>query len=94
MALRKYSWPGNIRELSHAVERAFILSDRDELDTPEFQLSNDAPEERPVSLSLEASERRLVSEALEKAGGNISHAAAELGITRAALYRRKEKFKL
>jgi transcriptional regulator of acetoin/glycerol metabolism len=47
-----------------------------------------------TSLNLEATERRMITAALEQAGGNISHAAAALGITRAALYRRIEKFKL
>ena len=46
------------------------------------------------SLNLEANERRMVTRALEEANGNISHAAAALGITRAALYRRIEKFGL
>ncbi len=93
-ALRMYHWPGNIRELSHAVERALILSDRDELDTADFQLNPGSGSSGPDSLNLDASERRMVAEALEKAGGNISHAASLLGITRAALYRRIEKFQL
>jgi len=93
-ALRSYRWPGNIRELSHAVERALILSDRDVLDAADFQLNAATESTGPGSLNLEAGERRLVSEALERTGGNISHAAALLGITRAALYRRIEKFEL
>jgi transcriptional regulator of acetoin/glycerol metabolism len=76
------------------VERALILSDHDELDTADFQLNTGTEAVGPDSLNLEAGERRLVTEALEKAGGNISHAAALLGITRAALYRRIEKFQL
>ena len=47
-----------------------------------------------ISLDLEENERRMVTQALEQAGGNISHAAGTLGITRAALYRRIEKFGL
>ena len=93
-ALRSYRWPGNIRELSHAVERALILSDCDVLDAADFQLNAATESTGPGSLNLEAGERRLVSEALERTGGNISHAAALLGITRAALYRRIEKFEL
>jgi DNA-binding NtrC family response regulator len=92
-ALRAHAWPGNVRELSHAVERALILSEQDELDTADFRLTTAAVDTAP-SLNLEASERRMVTEALEKSGGNISHAAAALGITRAALYRRIEKFEL
>ena len=92
-ALRAHRWPGNVRELSHAVERALILSDGDELDAGDFRLSKGAPGAGD-SLNLEANERRTIVLALEQAGGNISHAAAALGITRAALYRRIEKFEL
>jgi two-component system, NtrC family, response regulator HydG len=93
-ALRAHRWPGNVRELSHAVERALILSEHDELDEADFRLTTTLAPVDPEGLTLEANERRLVSEALEKAGGNISHAATALGITRAALYRRIEKFQL
>ena len=93
-ALGAHHWPGNVRELSHAVERALILSDGDELTAADFQLAAAGTETRTDSLNLEASERRMVAQALEQAGGNISHAAAALGITRAALYRRIEKFDL
>jgi len=48
----------------------------------------------PTSLHLEENEHRMVTQALEQAGGNISHAAEKLGITRSALYRRIEKFGL
>lgn len=89
-ALRSHPWPGNVRELSHAVERALILSDGDELDAADFRLmKGDAG--RESTLNLDENERRMVSLALERAGGNISHAAAALGITRSALYRRIEK---
>jgi DNA-binding NtrC family response regulator len=92
-ALRRHHWPGNVRELSHAVERALILSDDDVLEAEDFRLAKGAPGgER--SLNLEENERRIVQTALEQAGGNISHAAATLGITRSALYRRIEKFDL
>ncbi len=93
-ALAGHSWPGNIRELSHAVERALILSDGDELTEADFALRTASAAEAAESLNLEANERRMVTLALERAGGNVSHAAATLGITRAALYRRIEKFKL
>lgn len=53
-----------------------------------------ASDPKTESLNLEASERRMIALALDEAQGNISHAAAALGITRAALYRRKEKFGL
>jgi DNA-binding NtrC family response regulator len=92
-ALGRHHWPGNVRELSHAVERALILSDGDTLGTGDFRLARGS-DDAPGSLNLEENERRMVSLALEQAGGNISQAAATLGITRSALYRRIEKFDL
>jgi len=93
-ALKAYHWPGNVRELSHAVERALILNSGDTLDIDDFRLVSESVVPDTTSLNLEATERRMITAALEQAGGNISHAAAALGITRAALYRRIEKFKL
>ncbi|MFT5500335.1 MAG: two-component system response regulator HydG [Woeseiaceae bacterium] len=92
--LRSHHWPGNVRELSHAVERALILCDADELDSGDFQIGGTAVDISVPSLNLEDSERRMVVRAIERASGNISHAADTLGITRAALYRRIEKFGL
>jgi two-component system response regulator HydG len=96
-ALRKlegYAWPGNVRELQHAVERAVIMSDAAVLEPEDFLFSaaesagGDAP---PVGANLEDMERRFVDRILNKHGGNVSKAARELGISRAALYRRLEK---
>ena len=92
--LGSHHWPGNVRELSHAVERALILSDGESLDADSFELKQAAGNEKTGSLNLEASERSMVRVAIERSGGNISHAAGILGITRAALYRRIEKFEL
>jgi DNA-binding NtrC family response regulator len=92
--LARHSWPGNIRELSHTVERAVILSDSDALAASEFNFTRSATGSRDESLNLQAAERRMVKLALEKSAGNVSHAADTLGITRAALYRRIEKFGL
>lgn len=93
-ALEHYHWPGNVRELSHAIERALILNDGAELDPDDFQLATDEAESVSASLNLEETERRLIKTALKRTGGNISHAASALGITRAALYRRIEKHNL
>jgi DNA-binding NtrC family response regulator len=91
-ALRAHHWPGNVRELSHTIERALILSEHAELVESDFRFTPAA--NTSASLDLEANERRMVVEALEQAAGNVSHAAEALGITRAALYRRIEKFGL
>ena len=92
-ALLQHHWPGNVRELSHTIERALILSDSNTLDGGNFTLTR-APTAAESSLNLEEQEKRSVMQAIEEAGGNISHASNALGITRAALYRRIEKFDL
>ena len=91
--LARHDWPGNVRELSHTIERALILAETGELDAGDFRITRAAPA-AATSLNLEENERRMVSLALEQANGNISHAAKALGIPRAALYRRIDKFGL
>jgi len=91
--LEKHHWPGNIRELQHAVERAVIMSDANILEPQDFFLSqydNDESKE-PDTYNLEETERLLIRKVIDKHGGNISKAAKELGLTRASLYRRIEK---
>ncbi|WP_226390457.1 sigma-54-dependent transcriptional regulator [Penaeicola halotolerans] len=98
--LQKYPWPGNIRELQHALERAVIMSDDDVLDSRDFfflsgkPVAQDAPESSANNLNLEDVERNVIQRAIDKNGGNISKAAKELGLTRASLYRRLEKYGL
>lgn len=92
--LAAHRWPGNVRELSHAVERALIMHEGEDLGPECFEFRQPAAVNEPASLNIHDHERRLVSRALEEAHGNISHAASALGITRAALYRRMEKFGL
>lgn len=92
--LAAYAWPGNVRELSHTIERAVILTDALTLGAEDFDLNRVRAERASESLNLEDNERRLVTTALDKHAGNISRAADALGITRAALYRRIEKFGL
>ncbi len=95
LKLEGYAWPGNVRELQHAVERAVIMSDAAVLEPADFLFSamESAAAEAPPSAatSLEDLERRHVERTLDKHGGNVSKAARELGISRAALYRRLEK---
>jgi DNA-binding NtrC family response regulator len=92
--LKEYHWPGNIRELEHAVERAVIMTDEKELQKGDFLLTSITGQEAqlPVAgLNLEEVEKTVIRKAMEKHSGNISHAAEELGLTRASLYRRLEK---
>jgi len=92
--LKSYHWPGNIRELQHAIERAIIMSDESVLLPEDFLLSsrnNETATPKEDSFNLEEVEKSVVQMAITKHAGNISKAAKELGLTRAALYRRLEK---
>ncbi len=94
--LEKHTWPGNIRELQHAVERAVIMSEANVLEPNDFFLSqmddNKPAEIGSTTLNLEETEKMLIRKVIDKHGGNISKAAKELGLTRASLYRRLEKY--
>jgi DNA-binding NtrC family response regulator len=96
-ALARYDWPGNVRALRHAVERAVILAAGEVLGPQDLQLDYSAPPEGegarpdPGVMNLEQVEKETIQRALYKHGFNISHAARELGLTRASLYRRMEK---
>ena len=91
--LRRYAWPGNIRELQHAIERAVILTDSDMLQESDFLLSRSpSPVRNADTLNLDHVEKAAISKALQLHNGNISKAAEELGLTRASLYRRMEKY--
>jgi DNA-binding NtrC family response regulator len=95
--LEKHKWPGNVRELQHALERAVIMSDSPVLEPGDFFFSEAEraePEPLPPSGNLEEAEKALIRRVLSQAGGNISHAAKELGVSRSALYRRLEKYGL
>ncbi|WP_338393464.1 sigma-54-dependent transcriptional regulator [Fulvitalea axinellae] len=92
--LKKYAWPGNIRELQHAIERAIIMSDSDTLKPEDFfflQQGGEYEESAEESFNLDEVERNVIRKAIRKHNGNISKAAKELGLTRASLYRRLEK---
>ena len=91
--LLNYHFPGNIRELEHSIERAIILSEDGKIN---LALKNNpiSPAENLTSLNLEEMEEKMISNALKKYKGNISLASEALGLTRASLYRRMEKFGL
>ncbi len=96
--LEKHAWPGNIRELQHSVERAVIMSESNVLEPNDFFISNmddkNQSENTPTTFNLEDTEKMLIRKVIDKHGGNISKAAKELGLTRASLYRRIEKYDL
>jgi len=92
-----YRWPGNVRELQHVIERAVIMADGTQITEEDLQLSPQkfgTTDPAPTELALEDMEKIMVQKAIEKHKGNISRASAELGLTRAALYRRIDKFNL
>ena len=92
--LAKYHWPGNVREFQHAVERAVILSDGDQLDAKDFQFPNQYNKPKDAITNLSEVERQTIAEALRKNNGNMSKAAKELGLGRTTLYRKIEKYGL
>jgi len=90
-----YPWPGNVRSLKHALERAVILCEGDTLRPSDFPLprvERVAPEDGRPATTLAEVEREAIASALERHAGNVSHAAKELGITRTSLYRRMGKY--
>ncbi len=92
--LKKYPWPGNIRELQHAMERAVIMADSSTLQEGDFLFSRKGNENSvgADTLNLDEVEKAAVIKAIQLHNGNISKAADELGLTRASLYRRMEKY--
>jgi len=98
-----YPWPGNVRELENVVERAVILTKGDRVTPRELPLLGGAAPATPPApaalgalsdFTLEELERAMVERALVEHQGNISRAATALGLSRAALYRRIEKYGL
>lgn len=100
--LEQYPWRGNIRELQHTLERLVIMTDGSVIEASDIALSGTATTlAQPPSnglvmenLNLDEVEKTVIRKALLIHNGNVSHAADELGLTRAALYRRMEKYGL
>ncbi len=93
--LQKYTWPGNIRELQHAVERAVILSEHTTLQKSDFALSATADVVPGAeAFNLDEVERKTILAAIQKYNGNLSKVAKELGVGRTTLYRKMEKYGL
>lgn len=93
--LVKHDWPGNVRALRHAAERAVIMSDGTAYRLDDFPLpqrhEGAALSLMPGTLNLDQLERQMIERALRMHHFNISLAATELGLSRGALYRRMEK---
>jgi transcriptional regulator with PAS, ATPase and Fis domain len=91
--LKKYHWPGNIRELQHAIERAVILNESKVIESVDLLISSTAlhiPKEQ-TSQTLDEMEKKFIQQSLADNQGNVSTTAKALGLTRTALYRRMKR---
>jgi two-component system NtrC family response regulator len=98
--LQQVPWHGNIRQLKHTIERAVLMTSKNVLDIEDFRMplttaaGEIAPSALPPagSITLEEMERAMITKCMTQFGGNVSKVAEALGLSRAALYRRLEKF--
>jgi DNA-binding NtrC family response regulator len=94
-ALLNHPWPGNIRELDHAVERGVLMTERATVRTADLGLRAERDGgSRVEDMSLEEVEGFLIRKAMARYDGNVSQAARALGLSRSALYRRLQHFGL
>jgi DNA-binding NtrC family response regulator len=104
-AMLDYHWPGNVREMSHLIERAVLLTEHDQLLAEDLHINNVVDKEPKQSvpvqvldelplMTLAEAEVSLVKLALNKTAGNVPQAALLLGLTKASMYRRLEKYGL
>jgi DNA-binding NtrC family response regulator len=87
-ALLKHGWPGNVRELKNVMQRASLLTSGAQIDAADLGLPMNAA---PTAASDAEPDREAIERALNQAGGVVSQAAAELGLSRQAFYRRMER---
>jgi len=93
--LKQHAWPGNIRELSHVIERAVLLATTNEVTDQQLLLELPNTENKEIQLQpLEQAERLLIEKAMTATSGQVIEAAKLLEISRNALYRRLEKFNI
>jgi DNA-binding NtrC family response regulator len=96
--LKSYPWPGNVREIENAIERAVILGRKSELDETDFSFlkmrSEVLSHESNNDISLSRNEKRFIEKALRRTNGNILKAASLLEISRTTLYSKIEKHEI
>jgi len=100
--LQAQPWPGNVRQLRQVVERAVLVSTRDRLEVEDFTESIEPAQAEPAtealppvgSMTMDEIERAMIVKSLRHHGGNVSRVAESLGLSRAALYRRFEKYEI
>jgi DNA-binding NtrC family response regulator len=94
-AMLEHAWQGNVRELNHVVERAVLMAQSNCIKASDLALrATSTASPRLEDMSLEDVEEFLIKKALARYGGNVSHAASALGLSRSALYRRLQRFGL
>ncbi|MCP4655311.1 MAG: sigma-54-dependent Fis family transcriptional regulator, partial [bacterium] len=100
--LRSQPWPGNVRQLKQVIERAVLVGRGSRLEPEDFLAMADLTARgrragalpAAGSMTLDEIEEAMIRQCLERYGGNVSKVARALGLSRAALYRRFEKFGL
>ncbi|MFZ1083806.1 MAG: sigma-54 dependent transcriptional regulator [Terracidiphilus sp.] len=93
--MMQYSWPGNVRELEHTVERAILLCQGDKIEPANLAVHSARTSAQSFeNMSIDEVEALLIRKVMRRCEGNISQAAEALGLSRAALYRRIEKYGL
>ena len=94
--IQKYHWPGNIRELQHAIERAVILNDGKTIQSADVLISGVNKNQKTAleARTLDEMEKHFILQSLDEQAGNVSQTAKKLGLTRTALYRRMRKHNL
>jgi DNA-binding NtrC family response regulator len=94
-ALLDNPWQGNVRELNHVVERAVLMAQENQVRSVDLALRTGREgNPRLEDMSIEEVEAFLIKKALARYGGNVSHAASALGLSRSALYRRLQRYGL
>lgn len=92
MKLQGMSWPGNIRQLEHTIEKALILSDAPVLHAGDFDLHESRTSTASDGTTLEEMERNAITAAVKQHSGNMTEVARQLGITRQTLYNKLRKY--
>ena len=90
-AMLEHDWPGNVREMQHAIERAVLLAQGEAIQAGDLNLRARTAAQRLEDLSLEQVEALLIRKAMSRYEGNVSRAAGVLGLSRSALYRRLDR---
>jgi DNA-binding NtrC family response regulator len=91
--MMQYAWPGNVRELEHTVERAILLCRGEQIEPVNLAIASARSSTQSFeNMSIDEVDALLIRKVLRRCDGNISQAAEALGLSRAALYRRIEKY--